>query len=154
MNEELSIVTIINSFETVFNVKGYHVYQGIQVPKIGETLPTEREPGNRKDIYSVLVKKNECMVGHLPLGKTGNFVKTIFYFLRAHKYSICEVENTGKHVNLGDGEGMDVPCKVKLKGSSKLTVSSCHVTYAFESESTLYSCLNVKELLARSRREI
>ena len=34
------------------------------------------------------------------------------------------------------------------------TVCSCHVTYAFESESTLYSCLNVKELLARSRREI
>ena len=26
--------------------------------------------------------------------------------------------------------------------------------YAFQSESTLYSCLNVKELLARSRREI
>ena len=24
-----------------------------------------------------------------------------------------------------------------------LTVCSCHVTYAFESESTLYSCLNV-----------
>ena len=28
------------------------------------------------------------------------------------------------------------------------------VTYVFQSESTLYSCLNVKELLARSRREI
>ena len=26
-----------------------------------------------------------------------------------------------------------------------LTVCSCHVTYAFESESTLYSCLNVKD---------
>ena len=35
-----------------------------------------------------------------------------------------------------------------------LTVCSCHVTYAFESASTIYSCLNVKELLARSRREI
>ena len=35
-----------------------------------------------------------------------------------------------------------------------LTVCSCHVPYAFQSESTLYSCLNVKELLARSRREI
>ena len=35
-----------------------------------------------------------------------------------------------------------------------LTVCSCHLTYAFQSESTLYSCLNVKELLARSRREI
>ena len=35
-----------------------------------------------------------------------------------------------------------------------LSVCSYHVTYAFQSESTLYSCLNVKELLARSRREI
>ena len=35
-----------------------------------------------------------------------------------------------------------------------LTVCSCHVTYAFQSESALYSCLNVKELLARSRHEI
>ena len=36
----------------------------------------------------------------------------------------------------------------------KLTVCSYHVTYAFQSESTIYSCLNVKELLARSRLEI
>ena len=35
----------------------------------------------------------------------------------------------------------------------KLSVCFYHVTYAFQSESTLYSCLNVKELLARSRRE-
>ena len=35
-----------------------------------------------------------------------------------------------------------------------LTVCFYHVTYAFYSESTLYSCLNVKETLARSRREI
>ena len=32
-----------------------------------------------------------------------------------------------------------------------LNVCSYHVTYAFQSESTLYSCLNVKEVLARSR---
>ena len=31
-----------------------------------------------------------------------------------------------------------------------LSVCSYHVTYAFQSESTLYSCLNVKELLARN----
>ena len=35
-----------------------------------------------------------------------------------------------------------------------LPVCSCHVTYAFQSKSTLYSCLNVKELLAQNRREI
>ena len=35
-----------------------------------------------------------------------------------------------------------------------LTVCSYHVTYVFQSESALYSCLNVKELLAQSRSEI
>ena len=29
-----------------------------------------------------------------------------------------------------------------------------HVTYAFQSESTLYSCLNVEELFARNKRDI
>ena len=33
-------------------------------------------------------------------------------------------------------------------------VCSCHVTFVFQSESTLSSCLNVKEFLARSRRRI
>ena len=35
-----------------------------------------------------------------------------------------------------------------------LTVCSCHVTYTFQSESTLHICLNVKELLARNRHKI
>ena len=35
-----------------------------------------------------------------------------------------------------------------------LTVCSYHVIYAFQSESTLYSCLNVKELLAQNRCDI
>ena len=108
-----------NSFETVSNVKGYHVYLGIWVPEIGETLSTEREPGNRKDKYTVCVKENECIVGYLPIGKTGNFAKTIFYFLRTDKHSTCEVEITGKPVNLGSVEGMQVPCKLKLTGRSK-----------------------------------
>ena len=84
MKEELPIVTI-NNFETVSNGKGYHVYQGVWVPKIGEKLLREREPDSPKDKYAVCIKKNECIVGHLPLGKTGNFAKTIFYFLRADK---------------------------------------------------------------------
>ena len=37
---------------------------------------------------------------------------------------------------------------------NNITVCSCHATYAFQSESTLYSCLNVKELLAQSRHKI
>ena len=43
---------------------------------------------------------------------------------------------------------------IKNKGGVGLTVCSCHDTYAFQSESTLYSCLNVKKLLSWSRCEI
>ena len=41
----------------VSNVKGYHVYQGNWVSKIGETLSTETELGNQKEKYTVCVKK-------------------------------------------------------------------------------------------------
>ena len=36
----------------------------------------------------------------------------------------------------------------------KMTVCSCHVTYEFQSVSTLYCYLNVKELFVLSRRKI
>ena len=42
----------------------------------------------------------------------------------------------------------------KFRARFFLSVCSYHVTYAFQSESKLYSCLNVKELLAQRRREI
>ena len=43
---------------------------------------------------------------------------------------------------------------MKYRQYRNSTVCSCHFTYAFQSESTLYSCLNIKELLAQSRCEI
>ena len=41
-----------------------------------------------------------------------------------------------------------------LDVSEILTVCDYYVTYAFQSESTLYSCLNVKEPPSRNRRDI
>ena len=35
-----------------------------------------------------------------------------------------------------------------------LTVCYYHVTYTFQSESRLYSCLNIKKVLAQNRRDI
>ena len=40
----------------------------------------------------------------------------------------------------------------KLK--DQLTECSYHITYSFQSESILYSCLNVKELLVRNSQDI
>ena len=56
---------------------------------------------------------------------------------------------------LQQSEYLEKPNRGKYKKTLQtLTVCSCHVTYEFQSESTLYSCLNVKELLVRSKREI
>ena len=48
----------------------------------------------------------------------------------------------------------DLEMEGEVRIIPQITVCSCHVTYGFQSESTLNSCLNVKERLARSRREI
>ena len=79
----------------------------------------EREPNNPMDKYVVCVKKENKIVGHLPLGKSGKFAKTVFYFLRADELSSCKIVVTAKPVNLGDGEGMQVPCKLIFTGIEK-----------------------------------
>ena len=55
----------------------------------------------------------------LPLGKSGNITKTILYFLRADNYSLSEVVISGKPINLGDGDGMQVPGKLKFTGRTQ-----------------------------------
>ena len=44
--------------------------------------------------------------------------------------------------------------KIFFCNSQFFSVCPYHVTYVFQSESILYSCLNVKYLLAQNRREI
>ena len=55
-------------------------------------------------------------------------------------------------------DNMKQVCKkgktIRWRSTLFRTVCSCHVTYTFQSEFTLYRCLNVKELLGRSRHEI
>ena len=58
----------------------------------------------------VYVKKENEILGYLPLGKDGKFAKSAFYFLRTDDYGSCNVLIKGKTVNLGDGDGMQVSC--------------------------------------------
>ena len=90
---------------------------------MSEELETEIEADNSVDKYAVCVKKNTSVVGHLPLGKNEKFAKMIFYFLRADQDG--EVVITGKDVNLGDGNGMQVPCKLKISGPRKMVEILC-----------------------------
>ena len=95
-------------------------------PTVNEELETEMEPDNVMDKDVVCVKKeNTSIVEHLPLGKNGKFAKMIFYFLRADQDAECKVVITGKDVNLGDGDGMQVPCKLKISGPRKMVEILC-----------------------------
>ena len=56
-----------------------------------------------------------------------------------------------------NGPQPDIPNilnKFFARSTGSLTACYYHVTYAFQSKSTLYSCMNVKELLARNMNEI
>ena len=115
INDEHSIPIVITSHMIVkFFVKGYHMYKDLWKPFTNEELTTGMEPDNAVYKYAVCVKKNNVIVGHLPLGKNGRFAKMIFYFLRADRCAEYKVIIIGKEVNLGDGEGMQVPCLLKI----------------------------------------
>lgn len=89
---------------------------GEWIPVLGGSLQTRPEPENEIDKYAVAVTKDEKVVGHLKKGKTGRYAKTIFYFLRANPMNIAV---TGKRVNLGDGEGLQIPCTISFQGEEK-----------------------------------
>ena len=77
---------------------------------IGEFPRTRLEPEDVVDRLAVAVEKEGQIVGHLNKVNPGRFSKTIFYFLRANHGNTCQVEVRGKSVNLGDGQGLQVPC--------------------------------------------
>ena len=118
-DEEKTIVVTTN-FDVDSFGKGYHEDKSICKPKIDEILSTEREPGNLVCKCVVYVKKENEIVGYLPLGKDGKFAKTAFYFLRADDYGSCNVLIKGKPVNLGDGDGMQVLCSLNFVGRNEV----------------------------------
>ena len=103
--EEIPLL-VTKNLETMSHVKGCYVYKTLWILVIGECLLSEREPDNPNDKYAVCVKKENRIVGHLPLGKMGKFAKTILYFLKADKLSSCKIVVTGQPVNLEEGDGM------------------------------------------------
>ena len=58
----------MDSYSVPGIIRGYHAYQRIWTPFVGEKATTAREPGNEHDRYAVAVLEDEtlCAVGHLP----------------------------------------------------------------------------------------
>ena len=117
--EDIPIV-VVTSTDMVFNIKGYHVYKSVWTPTLQEQVYEEIEPHNSVDEYAVTIKKDEKVVGYVPLGENGKFAKTNFYFLHADPYGKCNLTVTGEAVNVGDGDGIQVPCILHLSGQKSM----------------------------------
>ena len=88
-------------------------YKKNWIPSIGDELQGSMEPTNKLDKYALAVKEKDVdVIGHLPLGKSKKFAKTVFYFLKSDKNHHCKITVTGKVTNAGDGLGMKVPCQL------------------------------------------
>ena len=46
-------------------IRGHHVYKEVWTPIIGEVLHCEKEEGNSHDLYTVAVKKLDCIIDHI-----------------------------------------------------------------------------------------
>ena len=128
LTENMPLVVLSSTAITSY-IKGYHVYKS-------QTRKTTRRNGtsqpcrqirqiqilstNTTNTNLVAVKKDGKLVGHLPLGENGNFAKIIFYFLRVDQFGRCDITVTGKAVNLGDGDGLQVPCVLSLSGQKSM----------------------------------
>ena len=88
-------------------------------PKNGEILKARPEPENEYDNYAVAVERCGNVVGHLSKGRSAHFTKTISYFLRESNENCCRVEVKDERVNLGDGEGLQIPCIIYFSGEAK-----------------------------------
>ena len=110
------LIAVVTSTDIVSNIKGYHVSKSVWTPILQEQVYGETELHDSVDKYAVAVKKVEKVVGHLPLRENGKFPKTNFYFLCADRYEKCNITVTGKAVNLGDGDGMQVHSILHLSG--------------------------------------
>ena len=77
INNKLLIILIIITSDTIVKsfLKGYHAYKDLWKLFINEELTTAMKPHNVVDKYAVCVKKNNAIVGHLPLGRDGRLLR-------------------------------------------------------------------------------
>ena len=80
------------------------------------------EPENEIDKYVVAITKDARVIGHLKKGKTGRYVKTVFYFLRANPMNTAGITVTGKRVSSGDRQGLQIPSTILFKGEKYIEV--------------------------------
>ena len=97
-------------------VRGFHVYQEIWTPVIGECLHCKRERDNAEDRHAVAVCKSvDVVVGHVPR----SISCLCSAFIRRGGTIDCTIEGTRRYSSDLPQGGMEIPCKYIFKGMMK-----------------------------------
>ena len=99
-------------YEVPSFIRGYHAYQDLWNPSVGQVLRLRKEPDNSHDSQAVdVVKSCNTVVGHVPY----NLAPLFSHFL-AREFNKGSVYVTGEKTNRGAGYGLEVPCIYRLYG--------------------------------------
>ena len=97
-------------------VRGYHEYQDIWTPFIGETLLRGREEDNSHDRYAVAIYKLATVVGHVP--HTISYLCSLF-IRRGGRIKCAVIGNRRYSRDLVQG-GVEIPCKYTFTHDGQL----------------------------------
>ena len=96
-------------------IRGYHVYQSVWMPVLGEELICHREPFNSVDRYAVCVKKDDSIIGHLPK----NISRICSLFLRRGGSISCIVAGSRRYLSDLSQGGLEIPCSLLFRGKQR-----------------------------------
>ena len=99
IRKEIAVI-LIRSWSCLNYFKGYHAYQNIWIPEIGEIILEKLNQW-----IHLINRRTSCRKFK---GTTRKFANTVFYFLKSDDNNKCGIEVTVKRHNLGDGGGMQV----------------------------------------------
>ena len=96
-------------------VMGYHIYQDIWEARHGEILNCFRETGNAFNPFTVCVKKDAVVVGHVPR----KISSISLLFLRNNGTIHCEVTGKRRYSRGIPQGGLEIPCSLVFEGPKK-----------------------------------
>ena len=106
---------VMDSYEIDYCIRGFHVYNTVWNPVIGEELICRQEPSNTMDPYAVLVIEDSIIVGHLPR----NISAVCAHFIDLGGRINCCVTGSRRYSEDLPQGGLEIPCKIFFRGSTQ-----------------------------------
>ena len=104
-------------------VRGYHVYNVVWKPAIGEKLQADQDLGNEADKFAMKVVKNKEIVGHLPR----EYSQTLWYFIARGRKIRVKVTGCRHHcmqtAMWRNGDSL-YTCRLVFSCSSKVNIGT------------------------------